>query len=215
MQAERVRLPEKRIIAGIAGGSGSGKTTVLRELVKLLPPGSSALVSQDNYYHPVELQQRDPNGWHNFELPEAIDHSRFVADLHSLCRGESLRRPEYTFNNPQAMPGWIEVHTAPIIIVEGLFVFHFEGLFDMFDISVFVDADPGIRLSRRIRRDFEERGYDRDSVLYQWENHVEPAYKKWLEPHREKCDFIVDNSIDYREQLIDLSAVIMEKAGLA
>ena len=207
-------MSEKRIIAGIAGGSGSGKTTVLRELVKLLPPGSAALVSQDNYYHPIEFQQKDQNGRHNFDLPAAIDHERFLTDLRNLLRGESLRRPEYTFNNPLADPAWVKVCPAPVIIVEGLFVFHFEELHDMFDISVFVHADSGIRLSRRIRRDFEERGYSSDSVMYQWENHVEPAYKRWLEPHREKCDYILDNTTDFRRQLADLSALIIEKAGL-
>ena len=180
-------------LIGIAGGSGSGKTTFLRSLMAHYSTDQVALVSQDNYYKPKEQQEKDENGWVNFDLPGSIDRDHFLQDVMQLRRGASIEKLEYNFNNPEWEPKHITVHSAPIILVEGLFVFHFEEIMELLDYKVFLNAPHEERLSRRIRRDLLERGYPEEEVLYQWHNHVRPAEEKYLYPYLEHCDLEIDN----------------------
>ena len=144
-------------IIGIAGGSASGKTSFLRDLQDLLPSGSVSIVSQDNYYKPIHEQERDDNGEVNFDLPTSIRRERFHEDLVSLKEGRSIKKTEYTFNNKDSEAKEIVVESAPIIIIEGLFIFYFEEIREMLDLRVFLDAHEDIKLKRRIKRDAEER----------------------------------------------------------
>lgn len=153
-----------RHIIGIAGGSASGKTSILNDLLASPWKDSLALVSQDNYYIDRENQFVDENGIINFDLPTAIDNDHFYADVQALAKGESITKTEYTFNNNAVKPKEITIHSAPIIIVEGLFIFHFERIKSEIDYKVFVDAESDVRLQRRIDRDLTERG-DRKSVV--------------------------------------------------
>lgn len=189
------------MIIGIAGGSGAGKTTFLRALTDHFDSHQLALVSQDNYYKPKELQQADENGIINFDLPTSIDHDHFVRDMEDLAAGKSITKLEYNFNNPAWKPQPIEVHPAPVIVMEGLFVFHFPQIMDRLNYRVFLDAQVDLRLNRRIKRDSKQRGYPEHEVRYQWDNHVRPAELQFLEPYRDVCELIVDNSHSYDEGL--------------
>jgi uridine kinase len=180
-------------LVGVAGGSGSGKTTLIRALRDRLPAGSVCLVSQDDYYHPIERQAKDANGRVNFDLPGGIDLDLLADDLRSLAQGEPVYRKEYTFNQPDVEPRWIEVRPAPVILVEGLFVLHHPPVREQFDLKVFVDASETVQLERRLARDAAERGYGPSDVLYQWEHHVMPAYREFLLPYRSLCDLHVIN----------------------
>lgn len=180
-------------IIGIAGGSASGKTSFLRDLEQTLPEGSVCVVSQDNYYHPKEMQHIDENGEINFDLPTSIDRNQFYQDLKSLSRGESIIKKEYTFNT-NAKPRKIKVDPAPIIIMEGLFIFHFEEIRNMLDLRVFLDVREDLKLERRIKRDIQERGYPEAAVRYQWDNHVMPSYKAYLRPFRDDANIIITNN---------------------
>lgn len=204
---------EKPYLVGIAGGSGSGKTTLLKELFERLPSEKLALVSQDNYYHPKEKQEKDENGEVNFDLPTSIDREHFHRDILTLLHGGSITKKEYTFNNPDKEPDLITIESAPIIITEGLFIFHYEEIDQILDHRVYIHAEEEIRLHRRIQRDHHERGYPEKVVRYQWDNHVAPAYRQFLEPYKLKSDLIINNDDDFRKDLDklvdDLSRKIM------
>lgn len=202
---------KKPFLVGISGGSGCGKTTVLKALFDSMPQGSIALVSQDDYYRSIECQPKDENGKENFDLPVSIDHESFVKDLNNLLAGEKVVKDEYTFNN-ESNAGTIKtINAAPIVIVEGLFVFHFKEIMELINLKVFVEACEDTRLERRIRRDDEERGYPEEEVLYQWKNHVKPAYDKFLEPYIEHCDLIIDNNSHYEKDVQKLVEVLKKK----
>jgi uridine kinase len=155
------------------------------------------IVSQDNYYRPKEEQVRDENGQINFDLPTSIDRLAFHADMQRLMRGESIRIKEYTFNNASREAREIEMHPAPLLIMEGLFIFHYAEIRDALDLKVYIDARDEVKLERRLKRDRDERGYEHEVVLYQWNNHVMPSYMQYLRPYRDEADVIVTNNLSY------------------
>lgn len=184
-------------IVGIAGGSASGKTSFLNALLDSFAPNEISLVSQDNYYRSAEQQLADENGRLNFDLPDSLYRAEFHRDLERLAAGIAVRRQEYTFNNPAVTPGIVTVEPAPILVTEGLFVFHYDEVWRMLDYKVYLHADEDIRLQRRIERDSKERGYPEVDVRYQWEHHVMPADRQYLQPFKERCDLVVDNDHHY------------------
>ncbi len=188
-------------IVGIAGASASGKTSFLKELKEAMPKGSVCIISQDNYYKPLEEQEKDENGAVNFDLPTSINRVQFYRDLIKIRRGESITIKEYTFNNKKKVPGKLIVKPAPIIVMEGLFIFHYEEIRKALDLRLFIDAQEHIMFNRRLKRDREERGYPEREVRYQWENHVMPSYKKFLQPYREDCHVIITNNSHYSKGL--------------
>ena len=188
-------------IIGVAGGSASGKTSFLRDLKNLLPEGSLSIISQDNYYFPKEMQYVDENGEINFDLPTSIDREQFHQDLVNLSKGQSITKKEYTFNNKSKEPALITIDPAPIIILEGLFIFYFKEIREMLDLRVFLDVREDIKLSRRIKRDAKERGYSEEVVRYQWDNHVIPSYKAYLRPFRDDANIIITNNFTYDKGL--------------
>ncbi len=201
-------------LVGVAGGSGSGKTTLIRALRDRLPAGAVCLVSQDDYYHPIERQATDPNGKVNFDLPQGIDLDLLAADLRTLVSGEPIYRKEYTFNQPNLEPKWMEVKPAPVILVEGLFVLHHALVRDQFDLKVFVEASEDVQLQRRLSRDASERGYGPADVRYQWDNHVMPAYRDYLLPYRSLCDIHVINEERFDKALGVLCDHLCQKTGV-
>jgi uridine kinase len=205
----------KPYIIGIAGGSSSGKTSFLNQLVSLMPEDSVSVISQDNYYFPKEQQQKDKNGQHNFDLPTSIDRVSFYTDIKKLLNGEHIRRKEYTFNNPDKVPKDIVTLSSPVILVEGLFVFYYEEVLESLDLRVFIEADEDVKLARRLKRDYEERGYPEDHVNYQWENHVVPAYENYLFPFRHLADIIIMNNYSYQESLKIIAFYLQSKVDLS
>lgn len=190
-------MSQKPYIVGISGGSASGKTSFLNHLRAALPPDKLCIVSQDNYYRPKDQQLRDENGQINFDLPTSIDREAFHADMQRLVRGESIRIKEYTFNNASREAQEIEMHPAPVLIMEGLFIFHYAEIREALDLKVYIDARDEVKLERRLKRDRDERGYEHDVVLYQWNNHVMPSYMQYLRPYRDEADVIVTNNQSY------------------
>jgi uridine kinase len=190
-------MSQRPYIVGISGGSASGKTSFLKHLSEALPAGNLCIVSQDNYYRPKDQQLRDENGQINFDLPTSIDRQAFHADMQRLMRGESIRIKEYTFNNASREALEVEMHPAPILVMEGLFIFHYAEIRDELDLKVYIDARDEIKLERRLKRDRDERGYEHDVVLYQWNNHVMPSYMQFLRPYRDEADIIVTNNSSY------------------
>ncbi len=200
-------------LVGVAGGSGSGKTTLVRALRDLLPSESVCIVSQDDYYLPIERQLKDANGRVNFDLPTALDLDLLAEDLRCLAQGEAVYRKEYTYNMATE-PKWMEIRPARVILVEGLFLFHHPGLRELFDLKVFVEASEEVQLLRRIARDERERGYPLADVMYQWENHVMPAYREHLLPYRHQCDLHVVNEHRYERALGVLRDHLAQRTGV-
>ncbi|MFT4660011.1 MAG: uridine kinase [Patiriisocius sp.] len=201
-------MAKPSIVIGVSGGSGSGKTSILNHLLNQYQEGEMCIVSQDNYYKPIEEQSKDQNGEINFDLPEAIDLDRFLQDMIDLEAGRPVFHDEYTFNNADREAEKITVNPAKILIIEGLFIFHFQPIATKLNLKIFVDTKQDLRLSRRIKRDGEERGYSKETVNYQWENHVEPAYQNFLEPYKNDCQLVVENNGDLNLSIASVKKLI-------
>ncbi|MCS6973494.1 MAG: uridine kinase [Cyclobacteriaceae bacterium] len=186
---------------GITGGSGSGKTYFLTKLSQRFGADEICFISQDNYYHPRDRQQTDDRGVKNFDLPEAIDFARFAEDIRRLKRGEIVTLTEYTFNNPKTTPKNIIYKPAPILVIEGLFVQYFPEIRQELDLKIFIEAKDYLKLSRRIKRDNEERGYDLEDVLYRYHYHVMPVYERLIEPLKHQADLIIPNNHHFEAAL--------------
>ena len=186
---------------GITGGSGSGKTFFIKELSSHFRPEEICLISQDHYYKPLETQFTDEKGVQNFDLPTSIDKDALAGDILMLKSGRSIVKKEYTFNNPKATPHELEFKPAPILIVEGLFVQYFPEIVKELDLRIFIEARDYVKLTRRIRRDNEERGYDLNDVLYRYENHVMPIYDSLIEPLKHQADLIIPNNDHFEHAL--------------
>ncbi|MCP9237133.1 uridine kinase [Lewinella sp. JB7] len=203
----------KPFLIGITGGSGSGKTTFIRQLRAGLPAEKVCLLSMDDYYVPREKQEKDDSGVHNFDRPASIYRKQFVRDLKRLLDGQTVQREEYVFNNELATPRMLTFEPAPVIIVEGLFVFHYKELRKLLDLKLFLHAKDNLKVVRRIKRDRVERNYPLDDVLYRYEHHVLPAYEKYVQPHMERADIIVNNNTDFNMGLAVVRAFVEKKIG--
>ncbi|GAA4376508.1 uridine kinase [Hymenobacter koreensis] len=206
---------QKPFIVGITGGSASGKTTFLRRLLAAFPEDEICLISQDNYYHPRETQQVDDQGVTNFDLPSSIDSAAYAADVMEISKGREVRRPEYTFNNPGATPKELVFKPAPIVVVEGIFVFYFEEVAKLLDLKVYIDAREHVKVLRRIVRDRDERGYDLEDVLYRYTHHVAPTYEKYIKPFKQDADLIIPNNRHFDKGLDVLVSFLKTKVTKA
>jgi uridine kinase len=194
---------------GITGGSGSGKTSFINNLSNRFKPHEICLISQDHYYKAMSLQTIDERGIENFDLPTAIERERFHEDILKLKRGETLLIKEYTFNNRKVAPQIIELKPAPILIIEGLFVQYFEEIADLLDLKIFIEAKDYIKLSRRIKRDNDERGYDINDVLYRYQHHVMPVYETLIKPLKHHADLIIPNNQNF-EKALDILTIALK-----
>lgn len=198
---------------GITGGSGSGKTYFLQKLAQRFSTDEICFISQDNYYHPREQQRTDERGIKNFDLPEAIDHLRFAQDIQRLKQGEVVTLTEYTFNNPKVRPKLITYHPAPVLVIEGLFVQYFPAIRKELDLKIFIEAKDYLKLSRRIKRDNEERGYDLEDVLYRYQYHVMPVYEQLIEPLKHQADLVIPNNHHFEAALEILTWALKARIG--
>ena len=192
---------KKPFIVGITGGSASGKTLFLERLLSSFDPDEVCLISQDNYYKPRHMQPIDPQGVLNFDTPFSIDFEQYAADIRKIQSGETVYREEYTFNNASKKPKMLTFVSAPVVVVEGIFVLYYPELTHLLDLKIFLDAKDHIKLKRRIIRDKVERGYDLDDVLYRYEMHVMPTYEKYIEPFKNEADLIIPNNHNFDRAL--------------
>ena len=203
------------MIIGICGGSGSGKTTLLNRLRSHYSDYNPSVFSMDNYYLPIKEQLLDESGVYNFDLPSALNEEKLTADLDELISGNEILVKEYHFNSPPDKNVLVTIKPSKLIIVEGLFLFHYKNVRNHLDYSIFIDVDPKIQLDRRLYRDQDSRGYTRDAILYQWEQHVTPCYEKFLLPYRDNASFKFRNDshadIDFEQLTMELDNLIGKK----
>lgn len=201
-----------KFIIGITGGSGVGKTTLIRELNKEFE-NEVSVFSLDNYYLPKNQQVKDENGVINFDLPTALDLDKLKADFDQLRQGNSIHQKIYGFNNPENPDNFHEIQPKSLLIVEGLFVMHYPFIQEALDYSVYLEVHPDIQLARRLKRDIEERNYSEDDIRYQWKHHVLPAYESFVKPYKQHADLIINNDEGFDENIHILTEVIHKKLG--
>jgi len=206
------QMSKKPYVIGIAGGSGSGKTFFLKCFLNDFKENEVCLLSQDDYYFRIaHTMTPEENKLYNFDLPSTINNQEFISDIKHLMNGRTVYQKEYTFNNPNAEPRLLGINPAPIIMVEGLFILYFKEIADLLDLKIFIDTDEEIALQRRLKRDLVERGYPESDVKYKWENHVMPAYKDYLLPHKSLCDIIIKNNTHVADDIIKITSEISNK----
>ncbi|HJQ90506.1 MAG TPA: uridine kinase [Acidimicrobiia bacterium] len=180
------------LIVGIAGGSGSGKTTIASSLVDQMN-GQVALVQHDAYYrHTPQLSFEDRSKV-NYDHPASLETELLVAHLVSLRSGEPVEKPSYDFASHLRSDEVVMIAPAPVILVEGILVLAEPGLRDELDLKVFVDTDADIRLARRLERDIEERGRTVTSVIAQYFASVRPMHMEFVEPSKGYADVIIED----------------------
>lgn len=189
----------KSYVVGISGGSGSGKTSFIRDIKEKFSSDQITLLSQDDYYRPRQDQYVDKNGIHNFDLPDSIFLDEFERDLKLLMQGQRVTRDEYTFNNSTAESKKLVFEPAPIIVVEGLFVFYKPQIYDLMNLRVMIHATDIHKIIRRIKRDQVERNYPLEDVLYRYQYHVLPSYEQFINPFLNKVDIVINNNENYKE----------------
>jgi len=202
---------KKPYIIGVTGGSGSGKTSFVESLKKSFSTEEICFVSQDDYYLTKENQKKDEQGIENFDRPSSINKKSFTADIKRLIAGETISIKEYTYNNKDAKPKIITFKPAPIVVVEGIFVCHYKKIRKLLDLKVFIDAKENLKVIRRITRDKVERNYPLDDVLYRYENHILPAFEKYILPYRDDADIVINNNDNFNQGLEILEGYLKNK----
>jgi uridine kinase len=191
MSDEQPKSAKSVYIIGIAGGSGSGKSTIARTILKELPKGSGILLEQDHYYRSQGNLPQSEREKVNYDHPDALEMELFIRHLDQLRRGETIERPTYDFSQHDRAPRGEMIEPAPVIVVEGILVLADERVRARFDVKLFVDTDADIRLMRRIRRDLEHRGRTFMQVRKQYYETVRPMHLAFVEPSKRFADVIL------------------------
>ena len=191
------------ISIGITGGTGSGKSTIAREIYKQFDDTCIAMLEQDSYYKDqsnLSLEERIKT---NYDHPDAFDTSLLVKHLNLLLEGQAIEKPIYNFEIHNRMQQTVSVEPREIIIVEGILVLSEKVLRDMLDIKIYVDTDADVRFIRRLVRDINERGRTTDSVINQYLNVVKPMHEQFTEPTKRHADIIIPEG-GYNKVAIDI-----------
>lgn len=185
----------RSLVVGVAGGTGSGKTTFSRALQRRLA-NDVEVIPHDNYYrahHDLSYEQRSEL---NYDHPDAYETELLVSDLAHLRQGHVIQMPTYDFSIHDRVSATVPVRPAPVIIVEGILVFHSSALRELMDVRIFVDAEADVRILRRALRDVSERGRSLQSVLDQYFATVKPMHETFVEPTKRFADIVVPGSGD-------------------
>ena len=181
------------IIIGIAGGTGSGKTTVVRKIVESLPENSVAVIPQDSYYNdqsdlPLEVRKRT-----NFDHPDAFEWPLLARQIDDLRHGRAIEQPTYSYLTCTRLPETVHVEPRDVIIVEGIMTLYDRKLRELMDLKIFVDAESDERLLRVIERDMAERGHPLDMLIGKYRQVLKPMHDEFIEPTKQYADIIIPN----------------------
>lgn len=190
------------IVIGIAGGTGSGKTTITRKIVQHFG-GNVSVIYHDNYYKEHHGMSYAERAKLNYDHPDAFDTELLVSDLKKLRRGETIQCPTYDYTIHDRADKTITIHPSRVIIVEGFLIFQCQELCDLMDIKIFVDTDADVRILRRIVRDVRDRGRSLESVMNQYLTTVKPMHEQFVEPSKRKADIIIPEG-GYNQVALDM-----------
>jgi uridine kinase len=191
------------ILIGIAGGTGSGKSTVAKAIFESLPEKNIAILQQDAYYKDQSNLSFEERVKTNYDHPLAFDNELLIQHLKALLDGNSIEQPQYDFSLHNRMKETIPVESRDIIILEGIMILEDRRLRELMDIKIFVDTDADVRIIRRIIRDIEERGRTLDAVIKQYLTTVKPAHDQFIEPMKKYADLIIPEG-GYNKVAIDI-----------
>ncbi len=198
-------------IIGIAGGTGSGKTTVVNTICKGLPLDEVCVISQDSYYKATDQLSFEERNKINFDHPNSIDFDLLIEHLNLLKKGHIIDQPVYSFVTHNRTKDIIKTFPRKVVIVEGILIFNNKELLDLFDIKVFVHAQSDERLIRRIKRDISERGRDIEEVLNRYQSTLKPMHQQFIEPTKNYADIIIPNDRYNTVAIEILRSVINER----
>jgi uridine kinase len=203
----------KVLLIGVAGGTGSGKTTVARELVRNLDAKRVAILPEDAYYRDQGHLPPAERAKVNYDHPDAIDHALLVEHVRALARGEPIARPVYSFVEHVRLAETVAVPPCDVVILEGILLLAYPELRDLLDIKVFVDTEDDIRFIRRLKRDIEDRGRTVASVIEQYVGTVRLMHREFVEPSKRHADLIVPEGGFNRVAIDVLLAKIAQVLG--
>ncbi|MBL0012592.1 MAG: uridine kinase [Flavobacterium sp.] len=198
------------LIIGIAGGTGSGKTTVVHQIMNELPETEVGIISQDSYYKDNSNLSFDERALINFDHPRAIDFDLLVKHLEELKAGNNIDQPVYSFVTHNRTDDTIYTHPRKVMIVEGILILAHPELRELFDVKIFVHADSDERLIRRLKRDIAERGRDMDEVLNRYQTTLKPMHQQFIEPTKAFADIIIPND-KYNTVAIDVVRAVINQ----
>jgi uridine kinase len=198
------------LIIGIAGGTGSGKTTVVHQIMNELPTTEVGIISQDSYYRETSNLTYEERTKINFDHPRAIDFELITSHLKDLKAGKTIEQPVYSFVTHNRTGDVVLTHPRKVMIVEGILILSNAELRDMFDIKIFVHADSDERLIRRLKRDISERGRDMEEVLNRYQTTLKPMHEQFIEPTKTFADIIIPND-RYNTVAIDVVRAVINQ----
>jgi uridine kinase len=198
------------LIIGIAGGTGSGKTTVVQQIVQELPAGEVCVISQDSYYSDTSEMSYEERVKINFDHPKSIDFDLLVQHLKELKAGRTIEQPEYSFVDHNRTGKTTTTHPKKVVIVEGILILTHPEIRDMFDVKLYVHADSDERLIRRLKRDIAERGRDLNEVLDRYQTNLKPMHEQFIEPTKEYADIIIPTN-RYNTVAVELIRTIIHQ----
>jgi len=198
------------LVIGIAGGTGSGKTTVVNQIINELPEDEVCVISQDSYYKATDNLSYEERIKINFDHPRAIDFDLLETHISDLKSGKIIQQPIYSFKTHNRTKDTIKTHPKKVVIIEGILIFNSKKLLDLFDIKIFVHADADERLIRRVRRDIKERGRDIDEVLDRYKDTLKPMHQQFIEPTKNFADIIIPND-RYNTVAIDIVRTVISE----
>ena len=181
------------LIIAIAGGSASGKTTVVKEIVERLKSVDITVICHDDYYKDQTHLTMEERVKTNYDHPSSLDNELLVEHLHKLINGESIDKPEYDFKVHNRMKDTTRINPTKVIFVEGILVLEDKKIRDLSDVKIFVNSDEDIRFIRRLKRDINERGREMDAVIEQYLSTVKPMFNKYVSPSSRHADIIIPN----------------------
>ncbi len=202
--------PSRAVALGVAGGTGSGKTTVARAILDAVGRERIAYLEQDSYYRDVEWESEEQLRRHNFDHPSALDNELLVEHLGRLKDGRSVEVPIYDFVRHRRKPETRRTEARPVILLEGILLFAEPELRRLLDFKVYVDTDADVRLIRRLRRDLRDRGRSMEDVLRQYRQTVRPMHLEFVEPSKRWADVIIPEGGENRVAL-DMVVARVEK----
>ncbi len=201
------------LIIGIAGGTGSGKTTVVNQIIDELKNEEVDVISQDSYYQDTSHLPFEERKKINFDHPKSIDFDLLVSHLKALRAGKHIQQPVYSFKEHNRTGETLEIEPRKVVIVEGILILTHPEIREMFDIKVYVHADSDERLIRRLKRDITDRGRDIEEVLWRYQTTLKPMHQQFIEPTKEFADIIIPTN-RYNTVAVDIvQTIIKERLG--